>query len=658
MAAKKKTSNKSPLVGTVTKPITLDQTTKLDIDTNKKIVDNIIEASIGGNLNTAELEQFTAISNSRDQVYQLIDTMMKDSVVSSIVRTYAEDACEVADNGHIIWCESNDPNISKFVNYLLNIMNVDKNIFSWVDTLIKYGDVYLRLYRESDYKDPLFKKDSIDNSFSAKTQLNEAFNQTFEEPTSKETASLNEVLYLNVHSASDPYSYYIEMVPDPGSMFELTKFGKTYGYIETPNVDQSMSYLSNYLGVSTASGVYNYRMKTNDVNIYQADDFVHAYLADDTERFPEKVDIFLTEEDYKNGKNPQAYQVKRGKSLLYDSYKIWREKSLLENAVLLNRITRSSVVRTIQVEVGDMSKTQVQKTLTRIKSLMEQKSSIDAGSSYSEYTNPGPVENNIYLATHNGQGAVTIGTMGGDVDIKNIADLDYWTNKFYSSYGIPKQYFGWTDDAAGFNGGTSLSILSSIYGKGVIRIQNAIIQAITDAVNLILINKGCKAYLNNFVLKMKAPATQEEKDYRESLSNRVNTISNIQSLFSEVEDKSNKLNILKTLVSTLNYGDELTSILDKEIAIADKQKQEAEEAKAKEAEEAAKATAAEEKADASDEASDMDLDLGMADVATNEEIESHGKENETLLESQDLIDTDDLPLPEDLAPNKDFTKNE
>ena len=73
---------------------------------------------------------------------------------------------------------------------------------------------------------------------------------------------------------------------------------------------------------------------------------------------------------------------------------------------------------------------------------------------------------------------------------------------------------------------------------------------------------------------------------------------------------------------------------------------------------AAKVTATEENADASDEASDMDLDLGMADVATNEEIELPSKENETLLESQDLIDTDDLPLPEDLAPNKDFTKNE
>ena len=77
------------------------------------------------------------------------------------------------------------------------------------------------------------------------------------------------------------------------------------GWRKKKKKNQNMSYLSNYLGVSTASGAYNYRMKTNDVNIYQADDFVHAYLADDTERFPEKVDIFLTEEDYKNGKNPQ-----------------------------------------------------------------------------------------------------------------------------------------------------------------------------------------------------------------------------------------------------------------------------------------------------------------------------------------------------------------
>ena len=74
-----------------------------------------------------------------------------------------------------------------------------------------------------------------------------------------------------------------------------------------------------------------------------------------------------------------------------------------------------------------------------------------------------PIENNIYFATHGGQGNITIEAVGGDVDVKNLADLDFWNNKFYSAYGVPKQYYGWTDDAAGFNGGTSLAILSSSF---------------------------------------------------------------------------------------------------------------------------------------------------------------------------------------------------
>ena len=117
-------------IGSQAVPTTLDNVEKLDIDTSKKIIDNIIEAGLTGKLDVATLENFTSISNSRDQLYQLIDSMAADSTVSSIIRTYAEDACEVADNGHAMWCESDDPKISAFVNYLLNVMNVDKNVYS------------------------------------------------------------------------------------------------------------------------------------------------------------------------------------------------------------------------------------------------------------------------------------------------------------------------------------------------------------------------------------------------------------------------------------------------------------------------------------------------------------------------------------------------
>lgn len=646
---KKKSTNS--LVGSQTKAVTLDTNTVLDIDTKKVLVDNIIEAGLSSRLDVAKLESFTSVSNARDQIYQLIDTMAQDSSVAAILRTYAEDVCEPSDNGHIIWCESDNPNISKYINYILNVMNADKYIYSWVYALLKYGDVYLRLFRESDYKDELFKPDRINNMYSARNVLNENL------ITKEEKEKLDEAVYLKIHEKNDPYSYYIEMVDDPGTMFELTKFGKTYGYIEVPNEENDLG-LSSFYTENSVTGNYSYRMKSADVNVYQADDFVHACLEDNFTRFPETVSLFNSTDE----KNPHSYSVRRGKSLLYDSYKIWREKALLENAALLNRITRSSIVRKVGVEVGDMPKEQVQQTLRRVKDMMEQKSAINVGTSMTEYVNPGPMENNIYFATHGGQGNITVEAVGGDVDVKNLADLDWWNNKFYSSYGIPKQYFGWTDDGAGFNGGTSLTILSSVYAKGVKRVQNAIIQALTDAISLFLLNKGLTSYLNNFTLKMKAPVTQEEIDYRAELTNKINAISSIQGLFTDVEDKVRRLKILKTLLAALNYGDELNAEIDAEIKAL-------EEAAAKAEEESE-----EESSDDTSELGDMpdeppaddgeDIDLGSLESLTAMEAFEHSGE-EVLMEDQEFIDIDsamiltedELPSPSDLDLDRDFTEN-
>ena len=395
-------------------------------------------------------------------------------------------------------------------------------------------------------------------------------------------------------------------------------------------------------------------MKSADVNIYQADDFVHACLEDNFTRFPEKVELFVTDDDYKNNTNSQAYTVRRGKSMLIDAYKIWREKSLLENSILLNRITKSSIVRNIQVEVGDMPKTQVQATLRRVKELFEQKSALNVGEAMSEYNNPGPIENNIFTATHNGQGAITINSIGGDIDVKNLADLDAWIVKFYAAFGIPKAYLGYTDDGAGFNGGTSLAIISSVFAKGVKRVQNAIIQALTDAINLFLIDKGCKAYLNNFVLKMKAPITQEEIDYRSDLTNRISAISNMQSLFSDIEDKARRLEILKELIATLDYGDGIIQIIQEEIN-------------------ALEAAAREEELEDS-ETNDVEIDnpveelddsnvLGNSSEIAMEAIEEESglirltEDQDIFTESEFLEESDLLPSPQDLDENKDFTKN-
>jgi hypothetical protein len=99
---KKTKTQSSPLVGRQAKPTTLDKTTKIDIDTDKTFPDQIIIAGLSNRFESSKLEEFTTISNSRDVLYQLIDIMCQDATVSAVVRTYAEDVCELADNGHII----------------------------------------------------------------------------------------------------------------------------------------------------------------------------------------------------------------------------------------------------------------------------------------------------------------------------------------------------------------------------------------------------------------------------------------------------------------------------------------------------------------------------------------------------------------------------
>ena len=488
------------------------------VDTKNTVFHNIINAAIGGQLDVNSLQSFTSITQSRNTVYGLLDSMCEDATIAAVLETYAEDATEYNDEGQIVWAESSDANIQKYVQFLLDTMNVDKNIYSWVYSLCKYGDVYLRLYRESDWKQA----------------------DLFDDTKTKE--QLNEDIKIKAYSQNDHYVNYMEMCPNPADIFELTKFGKTYAYINAPSNPSANNQMNG--SAYQLQGAMSYKFKKGDVDLHGPMDYVHACLQDNTSRTPEKIQIFTGESE--EDSDSLTYTVKRGQSLLYNVFKNWRELQLLESSILLNRVTKSSIIRMISVEVGDMPKEQVGPHLAGIKALIEQKAAIKVGSSISEYTNPGPIENNIYIPTHEGIGAITTSQIGGDVDVKSLADLEYYQDKLFGALRVPKQYFGVTGDGAGFDGGKSLSVISSRYGKMIKRIQNTIIQCLTDAINLMLVDRGLKSYVNEFNIRMLAPTTQEELDRRENVAGKVQLTSDIMNMLSDIEDTQTKLKILKS----------------------------------------------------------------------------------------------------------------
>jgi len=523
---------------------------EIGIDTEDSLTLGILDAVEAGSLNSSVLESFTTATRTREQVYGLIDVMSEDDRVSSVLETYAEDATATNDKGQVVWCESSDDDVNKYVSYLLDSLSIDKHVYEWTYNLCKYGDIYIRMYRQSEYdKDPVFGD-------------------------VKENKTLNEDIYVKLDKDNDNYVHFVEMMPNSAEYFELTKFGKTMGFINAPtNVQTSIK-------TETVGFDYlNYEFRNDDITVYNATDFVHGCLAStNLSRFPEEVNIIRTEGEDENGPKTTttSYTVKKGQSLLYNDFKIWRELSLLENSVLLNRVVKSALVRIVNVEVGNMPKEQVRNYISRLKSKIEQKTAINTNNNITEYNSSGPADNTIFVPVADGKGALTISNLGNaDFDPKQLTDVDYFLNKFYGGLRVPKQFFSNTDDSAGFNGGSSLAIISSRYGKMIKRIQNTICQMITDLINLFLIDKGLTAYVNKFTIRMQAPVTQEELDRREDMRNRMGVVNDIISQTDKVvTDEVLKLKIVKSLLSTTVSDPEVITLLQEQIDKLEAEKEE------------------------------------------------------------------------------------
>ena len=522
---------------------------EVGIDTDRAFMSDIIEAAQVGSLDISSIDALAQSAQNREQSYQLIDSMAQDAVISAVLDTYASDAVQANDKGQIIWVDSSNSKILEYTSWLIDSLNIDKHMYKWAYCLVTYGDVYLRLFRQSDVSEDKLFKNNTNNR-----QLNDS------RANSRNAEPLNEEAVLKVYSPKDHFIPYVQMVDNPGEMFDLQRFGKTYGYIKTPVrvMSQTTDELYNYLT--------KYKVKQSDVEIFDAMSYVHGCIESTSQRQPETIDIYLSQSDHENDDSMTcSYNVKRGQSILFNSFRIWRELNLLEMSALLNRLTKSSVIRILNIDIGDMPRDQVQNFVQRLKEKVEQKSALAVGSGMAEYTNPSPIENTIYVPTHGTQGNITPQTLGGDFDPKSLVDIEYFRDCLFGSLRVPKQFFGFTDDAAGFNGGSSLSIISSRYGKSIKNIQNILIQMVTDLINLFLIDRGLDNYVNKFTVKMEPPVTQEEIDRRANVDNRIRYISDFMGQLTDIEDKATKLKIYKSLISDVVNNSEVLQYLQEYI---------------------------------------------------------------------------------------------
>ena len=483
--------------------------------------------------NFSQLNEFRSLSNDRQVQYNAYDEMKTDSIIAAALELYADDATQYDEQGRILWVESEDEEIAKAGNRLLKIFDLPERAWKHIYQTCLYGDYYLKLYREGDIEEE-------DALFEDRTKITDP-NTVRIVNDKKDKEGLKNVTY--------PYEEYVEDVEDPATIFDLRKRGKISGFIQVDKGDST--------SLSTSTFKAGWSFNRDQILVYQPDRFVHIMLSENLSRHPEQVEIAVDEN------RSVIYKTARGKSILQDVYPIQKELQLLEDTLLLNRLTRSSLIRLLEIELGDMPKTEVNPYLRRIKGLIEQHISMDTGTGdYKSFNAPGPIDNVVYIPVRNGKGSISVNNLGGDVNVRDIADIDYFNNKRAGALKIPRAFLGDDMDGSGLSNGGSLTRLSVRYARTVKRIQTAYIRAITDLLNLFFEDKKLD-YVNKFKVRMTSPSTQEDLERNELIGGNIDLVSSIMDLVSSLEGDSQK-KVLCHLVNAVMKMPEIATIIQED----------------------------------------------------------------------------------------------
>ena len=467
-----------------------------------------------GVINVDSLNNFRLLKGERSEKFNSFDIMSQDSRIASILNMYSDDCTQYNQSSQVIWAESSDPNCEAFANRLIDNLQLNKNAWSHIYSLCKYGDLYLELFYDTD----LAKGNEIKD--------------------------INKSLPLSSYERprGSRLSEYIEMVKNPAEIFDLIVHGKTAFYVKINSNEGEFN-------VGNQKYMYTYTNTENSI-ILPADKYIHICINDAFTRFPNK--YVLKNSDTGEEK---IYDIKEGTSVLANIYKVWSELNLLEDSLLLNRLSKSAIIRLIQIEVGNTDDNDVREILMSLRDKISRSRYFDKSTgNYKNQANPGPLENIIYHATHKGNGTITHDTIGGDVDVKALADIDYFLEKLAQGFPVPLAYVQMkNDDGGGLSAGTSLTKFDARYGRTLKRYQNAYINGITDVINVFAYKRGLADYINNFTIKMVSPSAIEDNERDEKLANHTNMIRDIMDVINSQSDGAKEAYSLATRKEILNY---------------------------------------------------------------------------------------------------------
>ena len=212
-----------------------------------------------------------------------------------------------------------------------------------------------------------------------------------------------------------------------------------------------------------------------------------------------------------------------GQSILENIFKVYKQKELLEDSVLIYRVQRAPERRVFKIDVGDMPSHMAMQFVERVKNEMHQRripTITGGGANMMDASyNPLSINEDFFFPFNgsNGRGS-SVDTLAGGTNLGEIDDLKYFNNKMARGLRVPSSYLptGPDDSNLAMNDGRVGTALIQEYrfNQYCMRLQRAIMQKLDDEFKMFLRWRGFNIDAGLFNITFCEP--QNFASYRQS----------------------------------------------------------------------------------------------------------------------------------------------
>ena len=198
-----------------------------------------------------------------------------------------------------------------------------------------------------------------------------------------------------------------------------------------------------------------------------------------------------------------------GRSYLEPGRKLFKQYTLIEDAMLIHRITRAPERRTFYVNVGAIPPNEVENYMQRMINKMKKTPLIDHNGQYNLKYNQQNLLEDFFIPVRGNDQSTRIDTAKG-LEYNAIEDVQYFREKLFAALKIPKAFMGYEKD---LTGKATLAAEDIRFARTIERLQRIIISELTKVA---LVHLYANGYTNesaaNFSLSLTNPSIIYEQE--------------------------------------------------------------------------------------------------------------------------------------------------